>query len=94
MLIGLNGREPAYVMINQCQLQTKRLYAEFSLYTLKGSTLSYSLPKQITERLKVKGVRFYFTDKTFGLIPVFKFTKDIDPEQMILCGYVYLCLII
>jgi len=66
------------------QLQTQTGYMQNLAYIrLKDLTLSYSLPKQITERLKVKGVRFYFSGQNIWTYsPVFKITKDIDPEQM------------
>ena len=50
---------------------------------LKNLTLTYSLPKQIVERLRIEGMHISFIGQNlWSYSPVYKITRDIDVEQM------------
>lgn len=65
------------------QLQPQTRYLQNTAYVrLKEITLSYS-PKKLASKLGLSDLRFNFTGlNLWTYSPVFKITKDIDPEQM------------
>ena len=64
------------------ELQPQTRYLQNAAYIrLKSLTISYSLPKPIVEKLKGVNVQFYLSGQNIWTYsPLFKITKDIDPE--------------
>ena len=64
------------------ELQPQTRYLQNAAYIrLKSLTVSYSLPKDILEKLKGVNIQLYLSGQNIWTYsPLFKVTKDIDPE--------------
>lgn len=66
------------------ELQPQTRYLQNAAYIrLKDLTISYSLPKEIVNKIKLENIGFYLSGQNIWTYsPMFKITKDIDPESV------------
>lgn len=66
------------------ELQPQTRYLQNAAYIrLKDLMIAYSLPKAIVDRIRFENVQFYVSGQNIWTYsPMFKITKDIDPESI------------
>jgi hypothetical protein len=66
------------------ELQAQTRYLQNASYIrLKDITIGYSLPAKVVQRIHFQNVQIYFTGQNIWTYsPMFKVTKDIDPEMI------------
>jgi len=71
------------------QLQPQTKYLQNASYIrLKDLTVTYRIPQHISERIKLKNAAIYVSGQNIWTFsPMFKITKDVDPETMASSAY-------
>ena len=74
---GGDGKQLGYLKI-----ANDRYLQNIGYLRLKNLTIGYTLPKRLTQKISISGVRFYFTGENLAYwSPIKKYDKYIDPEN-------------